>query len=145
MNAPLLKLKCDACGGVFESMIILLPEHDYNDHTTFKPLACPGSNTLATRFVDMCPICEVHGMRDDCSCCKGTHEVYTPIVPRIEQELNGVWMELSFDGIREIFAKLSTNPDECIAALYAGEIIKTKTCTYRRVAGANETTVPFQG
>lgn len=137
MNAPLLKLHCPICKGTQESMTILLPEHerdnDFVDITDRCPEPCPGSNTLASHFVDTCPACENHGRRQDCVICHGKNKVLTPINIEIERKYDdeSIWETIPLGTARLSLGANFKNADDVISAIYSGMPVRTPWAEFR--------------
>ena len=108
-------LYCPTCAGVFESLLIILPDHKMPDETP-----CAGSNRLAVLEISPCPRNGDHaeGLKETCPYCQGM--IRRPLRYILEAYDNG-WHPVPVE-----FVKPFINPDswnEAIAAMCGGEIV----------------------
>lgn len=127
--SDLLPLYCPKCGGVFESLIPVLPIH------IIASLPCEGSGTLAALKIKACPHVEdPNHKHDDCPFCKGY--VRTPIrfntFEVLDTETGTQWNSVSLIDFRE-FLENHNYKDivEIIAAVWGGEVITIDGFTFR--------------
>ena len=86
---------------------------------------CDGSGGLARFFFDPCPVCETHGRKPDCPCCKGSGQVLTPIKYQLQirrdlhdDPKDDVWSNVTEKQAREAMPP-HWDPDDCISFLYS--------------------------
>lgn len=134
-TAALFNLRCKRCGDTLQSMTILLPLHKADPDT----LPCQNSEHLAEHFVDPCPACHNHGRRTDCTICKGTNQVLTPILIEFEYHKAGmeVWQDCEIKFVRESLFDYYRNVDDVISAMYAGQPVRTPWYFFRVKARVN--------